>query len=235
MCVSRIQISIILTLEFRTAEVPQNLLPVRRILEASKVGLQLASQNLECGTLSDTVGTNQTEDLAGSGHGKTVQLEAVGGVTMCDLALEVGGQVDNLDGVEGALLGADTATDTEALTDEGDLAGAVDFDTQLAGLDDGTRLLALLATFLRLALVGVDDGDTAFCYELGSSFCDCDYVVGAVSQCGITHRVSLSLMIAVLGSSINRPGRCEELERVAVSWPRTAGGITIGGFVAEFV
>lgn len=201
---SHVQISIILTLEFRTTEVPQNLLPVRRVLEASKVGLQLAGQNLKCGTLSDTVGTNQTEDLARSGHGQTVQLEAVGGVTVCDLALEVGGQVDNLDGVEGALLGADTATDTEALTDEGDLAGAVDLDTQLAGLDDGTRLLALLATFLRLALVGVDDGDTAYCYERGCSFCECDYcVVGAVwvwAQSGITHRVSLSLMIAVLGS-----------------------------------
>jgi hypothetical protein len=79
---------------------------------------------------------------------------------VCDLALEVRGQVDNLDGVEWALLGADTASDTQALTDEGDLAGVVDFDTQLAGLDDGTRLLALLATFLRLALVRVDDGDT---------------------------------------------------------------------------
>lgn len=150
----------ILTLQFRTTEVPENLLPVWRVLEASKVGLQLACQNFESGTLADTVGSDQTENLTGAGHGKTVQLEAVGGVTVCDLALEVCGQVDNLDGVEGALLGADTASDTQALTDEGDLAGVVDFDTQLAGLDDGTRLLALLATFLRLALVRVDDGDT---------------------------------------------------------------------------
>ena len=153
-------ISNVLTLKFGATEVSQDLLPVRRVLEATKIGLQLASQNLQCGTLSDTVGTNQTQNLTGSGHGQAVQLEAVGGVTVCDLALEVRGQVDNLDGVEGALLGADTATDTQALTDEGDLAGVVDFDTQLAGFDDGTRLLALLTTFLRLALVRVDDGDT---------------------------------------------------------------------------
>ena len=155
-----IPISNVLTLKFGATEVSQDLLPVRRVLEAAKVGLQLASQNLQCGTLSDTVGTDQTQDLTGSGHGKTVQLEAVGGVAVGDLALEVCGQVDDLDGVEGALLGADTASDTQTLTDEGNLAGGVDLDTQLAGLDDGTRLLALLTTFLRLALVRVDDGDT---------------------------------------------------------------------------
>ena len=160
----------ILTLQFRTTEVPENLLPVRWVLETSKVGLQLACQNFESGTLANTVGSDQTENLTWAGHGQTVKLEAVGGVTVCDLAFEVCGQVDNLDGVEGALLGADTASDTQALTDEGDLAGVVDFDTQLAGLDDGTRLLALLATFLRLALVRVDDGDTVGENELVCPF-----------------------------------------------------------------
>jgi hypothetical protein len=161
-------ISNILTLKFGATEVSQHLLPVRRVFEATKVGLQLASQNLQCGTLADTVGTNQTQDLTGSGHGKTVQLEAVGGVAVGDLALEVCGQVDDLDGIEGALLGADTASDTQTLTDEGDLAGGVDLDTQLAGLDNRTRLLALLTTFLRLAFVRVDDGDTVKeKYELG--------------------------------------------------------------------
>ena len=195
-------ISGILTLEFRATEVSQDLLPVRRVLEPTKVRLQLASQDLQCGTLSDTVGTNQTQDLTGSRHGQTVELEAVGGVAVGDLALEVRGQVDDLDGVEGALLGADTASDTQTLTDEGDLAGGVDLDTQLAGLDDGTRLFALLATFLRLALVGVDDGDTVRGeYELGCPSdmrrvrCgESDHGRGAGKR---THRVSLSLMFAV--------------------------------------
>jgi hypothetical protein len=71
---------------------------------------------------------------------------------MGDLGLEVGGQVDDVDGVKGAFLGADTASDTEALRDEGDLGSIVDFDTQLARADDWTRLFAFLSAFLGLAL-----------------------------------------------------------------------------------
>ncbi len=67
---------------------------------------------------------------------------------MGDLGLEVGGQVDDVDGVEGTFLGADTATDTQALRNEGDLGGRVDFDAQLARADDGTRLFAFLPAFL---------------------------------------------------------------------------------------
>jgi|TARA_R110002003_G_scaffold269_2_gene17959 hypothetical protein len=69
---------------------------------------------------------------------------------MCDLGLEVRGQVDDVDGVEGAFLGADTAADAEALRDEGDLGRVVDLDAQLARADDGTRLFAFLSAFLRL-------------------------------------------------------------------------------------
>ena len=78
MSLAGVHILNILTLQFRTAEVPQNLLPVWRILEAAKVGLQLAGQNFESGTLANTVGSDQTEYLTWAGHGKTVQLEAVG-------------------------------------------------------------------------------------------------------------------------------------------------------------
>jgi hypothetical protein len=67
---------------------------------------------------------------------------------MRDLGLEVGGQVDDVDGVEGAFLGADTAADAEALGDEGDLGGVGDFNAQLARADHGTRLLAFLPAFL---------------------------------------------------------------------------------------
>lgn len=51
---------------------------------------------------------------------------------MSDLSLEVCGQVDDVDGVEGAFLRTDTATDTQALRDEGDLGIGGDFDTELA-------------------------------------------------------------------------------------------------------
>jgi len=58
-----------------------------------------------------------------------MQLEAVGRVAVCDLSLEVGGQVDDVDGVEGAFLGTDTAADAQAFADEGYAGGGVDFDT----------------------------------------------------------------------------------------------------------
>ena len=69
---------------------------------------------------------------------------------------------------------------------------------------------------------------------------DCDYVVGAVwvwSRGRITHRVSLSLMVAVLGSSMYRPGRYEEFGAIggvvaSDSWDNCS---RLGGFVAEFV
>lgn len=69
---------------------------------------------------------------------------------MGDLTLEIGGQVDDVDGAEGTFLGADTAADAQTLGDEGYLGLRADFDAQLAGPDDGARLLALLSTFLGL-------------------------------------------------------------------------------------
>lgn len=50
---------------------------------------------------------------------QSVKLEAIGGVSVCDLALEVRGQIDDGDGAEWALLWANTATDTKRLGDEG--------------------------------------------------------------------------------------------------------------------
>ena len=77
-----------------------------------------------------------------------MKLEAVGRVAMGDLGLEVGGQVDDVNGSEWALLGADTTTNAQTLGDEGDLRSGIDFDAKLAGADHGARLLALLTTFL---------------------------------------------------------------------------------------
>ncbi len=60
------------------------------------------------------------------------------------MGLEVGGQVDDVDGVEGTFLGADAAADAEAFGDEGDLAAGVDFDAELACADDRAAFLAFL-------------------------------------------------------------------------------------------
>ena len=129
-----------------------NILPVRRVIVSAQVGLKLSTQNLEGSTLSDTVGTDKSKHLTGSGHRKTVQLEAVGAISVGDLALKVGGQV--IDRIEGAALRADTTTDTELLGDEGQLGIGLDLDTELSATDDGARLLALLTTFSRTTLKG---------------------------------------------------------------------------------
>ena len=142
------------TLQLGATEVLDDVLPVGGVVVSAQVGLKLAAQNLESGTLANTVGSDKTQDLSRSGHRQAMQLEAVGAITVGDLALEVGGQVDDGDGVEGALLGADTTTDAERLGDEGEARLGSDFDTELSATDDGTRLFALLTTFSRATLKG---------------------------------------------------------------------------------
>ena len=125
-----------------------NILPVWWVVETAQVWLQLSGENFERSGLSDTVGSNKTKHLARSWHRKTVKLEGVGGVSVGDLRLEVGWQVDNVDGAEWALLWADTASNAEGLRDEGDFGGWINLDTEASRADDWTGLLALLATFL---------------------------------------------------------------------------------------
>lgn len=88
---------------------------------------------------------------------------------MRDLGLEVRGQVDDVDGVEGAFLGADTAADTEALRDECDFGLIGDLDAQLARAHDGTRLLAFLSTFLGRVRKVWDEGKDRTCLGLALS------------------------------------------------------------------
>jgi hypothetical protein len=87
-----------------------------------------------------------------------MKLEAVGRVSVGDLALKVGREVDDGDGTEGALLGADTASDTQTLRDESQAGLGRDLDTELATADHRAGLLAFLTTFLRLALLSQHSG-----------------------------------------------------------------------------
>ena len=89
-----------------------------------------------------------------------MQLEAVRTVAVGDFLLEVGGQIDDADGVEGAFFGTDAAADAQALGNEGDFAVRRDFDAELACAHHGARFLAFLPAFLGLALVAIYDGDT---------------------------------------------------------------------------
>lgn len=136
------------TLQVRATEILQNLFPVGRIVIAAQVRLELAAENLQRSTLANTVCSHKTEDLAGAGHRKPVELEAVGRVAMGDFRLQVGGQVDDVDGAKGTFLRTDTASNAKAFGDEGDLGLRSDFDAKLAGTNDGARLLTFLAAFL---------------------------------------------------------------------------------------
>jgi len=51
-----------------------------KVLETSY--LQLSSKNLESGRFSNTVGSDETQHLSGSGHGESVKLERVWTITM---------------------------------------------------------------------------------------------------------------------------------------------------------
>lgn len=67
---------------------------------------------------------------------------------MGHLCLEVGGQVDDVDGTKRAFFWTNTTSYTEAFRNESYLRFRGDFDAKLAGAYDGTGLLALLTTFL---------------------------------------------------------------------------------------
>ncbi len=141
-----------LTLKLGATEVLDNIFPVRGVIVTAKVGLELPTEDLQGSTLANTVGSDQTKNLPRARHGKPMELKAVGAITMGDLALQVGGKVDNGDGVKRTLLGADTATNAERLGDEGEARLGGDLDAELAAADDGARLLAFLATLARAAL-----------------------------------------------------------------------------------
>lgn len=118
-----------LALQFGAPEVLDDIFPVRGVIKSAQIWLELSTENLQGRALANTVRTDETEYLAGSGRGKTVELETVGGVSMGDLTLEVRGQVDNGNGAKWTLLGTDTATDAERLRDEGEPGVGRDLDT----------------------------------------------------------------------------------------------------------
>jgi hypothetical protein len=100
-----------LTLKFAAPEIFQDFLPVWWIIVSTQIGLQFATQDLERSTLADAVGTHEPQYLSRSWHREPVELEAVGGISMCDLSLQVGGQVDDMNCPERAFFRTDTTTD----------------------------------------------------------------------------------------------------------------------------
>lgn len=91
-----------------------------------------------------------------------MELEAVGGIPVGDLTLQVGGQVDNVNGAERTFLRADTATDTQALGNECDLRLVGHLNTEFTGPDNGAGLFALLTTFLYQSASDLSKNWTSF-------------------------------------------------------------------------
>jgi hypothetical protein len=77
-----------------------------------------------------------------------MELEAVGGISMSNVGLEVRRQIYNVYSSEWALLGADTASNTQGLGDESDLGFGSDFDTEPSAAHHRAGFLALLTAFL---------------------------------------------------------------------------------------
>lgn len=95
---------------------------------------------------------------------------------MGNVGLEIRGQVDDIDGSKWALLRADTASNAEGFRDECNLGFWSDFNAQATTSNNRTRFLALLSTFLWLALVSTDNSNTG---ELVGHFCRfCEAGVG---------------------------------------------------------
>jgi hypothetical protein len=139
-------------LQFRSTPVFENLFPVWGIVIPAQVWLELSTEDLERCTLADAVRSHQAKHLSRSWRGQSVELEAVGRVSVSDLGLQVGGQVDDVDGTERAFLWADTTTDAKTLRDEGDLGFGRDLDAEFSRAYNGAASFALLSTFLGLAL-----------------------------------------------------------------------------------
>ncbi len=154
-------------LEFGATERLQHLVPVRGVVVAAEVGHHLARQRVDGGGLTDPVGAQDTGDLALLGNRQAVQREGVLAEPVGRLLGQFLGQVDDLDGVERALLDADPAGLPQAyLLADPHLVWLAVFgvlapegDALLAGAVRRAVVLALVVAPVRLAPVQVDDRD----------------------------------------------------------------------------
>jgi hypothetical protein len=87
-----------IVLQLRSSEVGQSLGAVRWVIVSSQIWLLLSGQDLEGCGLSDTVDSDQSENLTRSRCWQSMELEGVGRVSVSDLLLEIGWQVDDVDG-----------------------------------------------------------------------------------------------------------------------------------------
>ena len=90
-----------------------------------------------------------------------MELEGVGAVAVHGGVGQVRGDVDNLDGLEGAALLAEGATDAEFFGELGHFGGGFDGDAMFALHVDGASFFAFECALFGFAQIGVHDGDTS--------------------------------------------------------------------------
>jgi len=156
-------------LQLITSEIFEDGFPLGRVLKLAQVRLEITRENSQCSGLSDTVGTYQTENLTWTRCGKSMELETIGSITMSHIISKTFRQVDDLNGLEGALFDAHTTTDAHVFTDEADLTSGCHFNAHFALFVEWAGPGTLLLAFFGFALVRVYDGDS----ELFVSFHCC--------------------------------------------------------------
>lgn len=97
-------------LELGTSKIDQDFLPIWGVLVSPQVWLALSAQNLECCRFSDTIGTNEAQDLSRTRSRQTMKLERVWTKPMSGVPLQVLGEIDNVDGFERTLFHTNTAS-----------------------------------------------------------------------------------------------------------------------------
>jgi hypothetical protein len=99
-----------IVLELAATKMNQNFLPIRRSVVSSQVGFHLTRQDFESCGLSNTVGPDQSQHLTRTGHGKSMQLERVGTISVSGVLLKIFWKINDIDGFKWALLDTNTAT-----------------------------------------------------------------------------------------------------------------------------
>lgn len=120
-----------------------------------------------------------------------MQFKAIGRVTVRHLRLEIGWQVDDVNGIEWTFLRTDTTSDAESFGDEGDLAVGSDFDAQLARPNDRARFLTFLSALAR----------STYARSVTSNQCGALSLPIHLSELTMAIRVSLSSGILTAGSN----------------------------------
>ena len=91
-----------------------------------------------------------------------MELEGVCSIPVSDLTSESLWQINDPDCVEGTLFHTHTATDAKCFRDEANCGSESDFNAKFADLIRRACFSTLLVTFLGLALIGIDNGNTDF-------------------------------------------------------------------------